>query len=184
MSPLERLRRFFGEHQDLKFAATQAGLARLIGKSETLIRSLERGRAKVSHKVANQLSAATGCHPQWLLDETVEEDCPIPTLGGGQLHHLVVLDLFARRIESNLEQIQPPAVALDLTKRRMLDALLGMVAAEVLQFWDVPDDVCPDPVPELLEWLRNRSKIRCWHTMARSQSAQTRGGGNDNPEMS
>lgn len=182
MTPLERLRTFLGDHHELKSCATQAGLARLIGKSETLVRSLERSRAKVSSKVANLLSEATGCDPQWLQTEMVEVDCPIPALGGGQLDHLQVLERFTRRIDSNLEKIQPSAVVSELAKRRLLDGLLGMVEAEVLHFWESSVDVCPDPITELLDWLRKRAEIRNSHTVVRSPSIDPRDCGNDGQE--
>ena len=161
MSPLERLRLYFEKNPELRPLSTQAGLARLIGRSESLVRSVEKGRVKMSSKLARTISEQLGVDDAWLMQVHVDSsEGPIPALGGGQLDYVGVLSRITTGIESGLEKVKPPPISLEPTKRRMLEAILSMVEVEILDYWQNAKDNPTDPVPELLGWLRQRAEKR------------------------
>jgi transcriptional regulator with XRE-family HTH domain len=73
MSPLRALREFMSQLEDHREFSTQAGFARLLGRSESLIRAVESGRVLLSGKLARELSARFGVPLDFLMKAQVDE---------------------------------------------------------------------------------------------------------------
>lgn len=77
MSPLRALRETLVQIPQLKVASTQAGFARLVGRSESLVRAVESGRVPISEKFARELAVRFGVSTRWLMKKEVTE---MPTI--------------------------------------------------------------------------------------------------------
>lgn len=166
MSPIQVLRSFLEKEPDLRSISTQAGFARLVGRSETLIRSIEKERAKLSRKLARKISELVGVDETWLMQ------CPttgnvIPSKDGGELTHLEVVCAISSHSSSPiLGKSKPNPTALNIVNRQMISGILSLIEAEMIDFCqNAPRDVS-DPFPEILDWLHKRSEKRSF-----SQSA-------------
>lgn len=79
MSPLRALRESLVQVPGLKEMSTQAGFARLIHRSESLVRAVESGRVPMSSRFARELSARFGVSSDWLEKKEVTE-VEMPTI--------------------------------------------------------------------------------------------------------
>lgn len=79
--------------------STQLGLAQLVDRSESLLRSVEAGRMEMSPKFARALSKMTGVDPDWLMKPSVDSS-PIPSVDGSPLE----LGMVIARIKSETER--------------------------------------------------------------------------------
>lgn len=77
MSPLRALRESLAQLPNHIENATQAGFARLIGRSESLVRAVESGRVPMSEKLIRDLSLRFGVPADLLKkNEVTEADAP------------------------------------------------------------------------------------------------------------
>lgn len=105
MKPTKALRLFFSKHLELRELSTQLGLAQLVDRSESLLRSVEAGRMEMSPKFARALSKMTGIDPDWLMKPSVDSS-PIPSVDGGPLQHGMVIARIKSETERNLNKAE------------------------------------------------------------------------------
>ncbi len=159
MSPLLALRLFFEESYALRFASTQAGFAGLVGRSEVLIRAIEKGRSKMSRKFARKLSLLLGVDEEWLMKYPVTGK-GIPAAGGGKITHEDVIRTL------NVDDIGPvfanpnPKPVVEVVHQPLIEGILGMVRAEIADFHENPKEHGSDPTVEILDWLKKRAEGR------------------------
>lgn len=169
MSPIQVLRSFLEKDQDLRSISTQAGFARLVGRSETLIRSVEKERAKLSRKLARKISELVGVDEAWLMQ------CPatgnvIPSKNGGELTHLeVVCAISTHSISPILGKSKPNPTPINIVNRQMIGGILSLVEAEMIDFCQNAARGASDPFPEILDWLHKRSEKRSFSQSTASE---------------
>lgn len=160
MSPVELLRHFFENDEILRPMATQAGFANLLNRSEVLIRTVEKGRLKVSGKLAKRISIMTGVPEDWL-QGTVEETDKIPSRDGGdltaeKLKNTIIGQSLMPRFDSSENS---PAVN-SILNRTMIDHVMSIIREEVIAYSANPNPNQRDPTAELLEWMAKRIATR------------------------
>jgi transcriptional regulator with XRE-family HTH domain len=183
MSPLQLLRMFLQQDPTCRSASTQAGFAKLVGRSETMIRAIEKNRTPISRKLAKHISYLLGVDEDWLLQYPVTPG-PIPTSEGGELRHTSSLrftvnplissekldpkKLLRRQSEVqgdaaqvsesvSLEGESPP---LNPSMAQMVDHLTEMVRSELTNFCQNPGGDATNPFTELFDWLLKRAETR------------------------
>ena len=159
-SPVQFLRLYLEKDPELRSISTQTGFARLVGRSETLIRSLERNRAKMTRKLARKISEVVGADENWLMQHPVTGKS-IPSKDGGELTHLEVACAISSHSTAPLlgkEKANP--MALNIINRQMITGILSLVEAEMIDFCQSAPREVSDPFPEILEWLHKRSEKR------------------------
>ncbi|MEP2775357.1 MAG: helix-turn-helix transcriptional regulator [Luteolibacter sp.] len=160
MSPLQGLRIFLERDPALRPASTQAGFARLVGRSEVLIRAVEKGRSKMSRKFARKISQLLAVNEEWLMKYPMTGN-GIPSADGGKLTHADIHRAVGRKaIEPVFEESEINPVVQDIASHQLIDGLLGMVKAEFTDYFKNPDTNASDPFPEILDWLKKRAEDR------------------------
>lgn len=101
VTPIKALRKFLSKHPETREFASQAGLAQLIDRSESLVRAIEARRMRVSPKFAKALSVMTGVSKDWLLQDAVDSES-VPAEHGGILSHGTVVARIGQQIQRNL----------------------------------------------------------------------------------
>jgi hypothetical protein len=160
MSPLQVLRNFFERDDVLRPMSTQSGFANLIGRSEPLIRSVEKGRLEMSPKLAKRISFATGVSEGWLAGEADPAE-PIPCRDGTTLTVEKLKDAIMEFGFMPKFLSDPPSPAVEsVVNRVMIDSVMTMIRAELVDYARQPNPQTTDPTVELLEWLRKRASDR------------------------
>ena len=116
MTPLCALRNYLVRFPQLKAMSTQAGLARCLGKSESLVRAVESGRVPMSENFARQLAALFQVPQEWLMKKELsadEETPPYYNARTGEFYSFPLpneYDLIAwrERLEDWLRKIESP----------------------------------------------------------------------------
>lgn len=163
MSPLRALRESLSQLPDQKENSTQAGFARLIGRSESLVRAVESGRVVLSGKLARELSARFGVPLDLLTKEQVDESetrALQPCKMDDQFPHwnpltpemAQMLDHGHKEARWKREHSIEPYVKNQLRTRLIRSVMIGM---EDL-FTVCSDEELPVVTSELREWLYAR----------------------------
>jgi hypothetical protein len=111
--PVKILRRFLREHPGFKPFSTQPGFAKFVGCSESLIRTVELDKAKVSGKLRQMIKASTGVSGAWLSSDQ-RPGFPIPAEQGGHVTYELVYDKYEKAVheremrDARIIPIQPP----------------------------------------------------------------------------
>jgi hypothetical protein len=102
VKPIRALRNFLDQDEELKPFSTQLGLARLIDRSESLIRAVEGRRSvQMSAKLARRISAMTGVSKKWLMADEAEGN-EVPAVDGSPLRHEAVIARINEQIDRNV----------------------------------------------------------------------------------
>ena len=102
VKPIKALRNFLDQDEELKPFSTQLGLARLIDRSESLIRAVEGKRGvQMSAKLARRISAMTGVSKKWLMADEAEGN-EVPAVDGSPLRHEAVIARINEQIDRNV----------------------------------------------------------------------------------
>jgi len=169
MTPLQALRAFLEKDSNLRSVSSQAGFAKLVGRSEPLVRSIEKRRVKMSRKLARQIRLILGVDEDWLMSDT-SDGVKIPSSSGRDITHLdVVHAITSAGIAPQLVNVKLPSVPLDFAKRQMVEAIVSMVHAEFIDFCENPKGDASDPFTEILDWLHKRAEKRSLFPTTRSQ---------------
>ena len=103
--PFKLVRRFLRKHPEFKNSSTQQGFANLIDRSESLVRSVEIGRIKMSTKLAQHIENTLGVASTWLASHHYAKD-PIISTSGKPLTHEMVLACLERDTERDLQDVE------------------------------------------------------------------------------
>jgi len=90
--PVVVLRCRLADDPELKTFASQAGFAKLIGRSGSLIRQIESGAMRTSGKLVRAIADRTGVDPAWISLPEAAMDAPIPARDGGKWEPRMVID--------------------------------------------------------------------------------------------
>jgi len=111
--PFKLLRRHLRSHPLLRESSTQKGFAVLIDRSESLVRSVEIGRIRMSPKLAQHIETMLGVASTWLSSRHYAND-PIISASGKPLTHDMVLAYLKRASESDMRDVEEnPAINQD-----------------------------------------------------------------------
>lgn len=155
MSPLRALR----EHQVhvslTKETSTQAGFARLVSCSESLIRAIESGRRPMTGKFARQLSTQFGVPVEWLMQDKVTE-ADVPAINPGTAN----IDLAEQDVNFPIPADLDEALHGPLTKRyepdprkRFRRKIMSSVTNELYELFSAcSDEELVAVASELREW--------------------------------
>jgi len=103
--PFKLLRHHLRSHPLLRESSTQKGFAALIDRSESLVRSVEIGRIKMSPKLAQHIENTIGVASTWLSSRHYAKD-PIISTNGKPLTHDMVLACLKRASEANMREAE------------------------------------------------------------------------------
>lgn len=160
MSPIELLRNFFDNDEILRPMANPLGFAKLVGRSESLIRSLEKGRLEVTEKLARRISSITGVPEAWL-QGSVEPTDSIPCRDGGELTVEKLKDsIMNHGFMPVFDSDEPNTASGSVIQRTMIDSMMAMVRAELIEYNRRPNPNVSDPLIDLLEWVQKRIAAR------------------------
>lgn len=179
MSPLQLLRMFLQQDPTCRSASTQAGFAKLVGRSETMIRAIEKNRTPISRKLAKHISYLLGVDEDWLLQYPVTPG-PIPTAEGGELRHSSSLRFTVNPLtssgkfnpkkfntsegQSNVAQdmesvsLEGEKPKLNRSMSQMVDHLTEKVRSVLTSYCLNPNCNTSNPFEELYDWLLERAE--------------------------
>lgn len=160
MQPIEILRQFLEKDEVLRPMSTVVGFANLLGRSECLIRNLEKGRTKPSPKLARRVSEVTGVSEAWILG-TVHSKGFIPHRDGSPLsvqtlRESIMSHAFMPKFESDETT---PAVQ-SVTDRVFIESVLRIIEVEMIEYKLKPNPNVRDPTIVLLRWITKRATAK------------------------
>ncbi|MCB1469119.1 MAG: helix-turn-helix transcriptional regulator [Rhizobiaceae bacterium] len=158
-SPISVLRRFLQSDPDLAAIGTQSGLARFVGKSESLLRNVEKGRQAMKPSLARLLSEKFQISEEWLLKNEVPSS-PIPSKSGSPLEVRRLKEYLADGLNIEAAPWSGGEISLDPAYRAIARSVGELVEKEILIYLQGDDASNPDPVKFLIDWVRERSSKR------------------------
>lgn len=170
MSPLRALRESLAQSSHHKEFATQAAFARLVGRSESLIRGIERKRVPVSRKLAKELASIFKVSVDWLMQDDVAET-DIPVIDAEHIIESVVQSPAVTRI-ADLEggvpvRVKPGKWFEPDPRKRIRQKMIRSVMIGMDDLFDTcSDEELAVVTSELREWLYARLAM-----MAKSQES-------------
>lgn len=168
MSPVRALRESLAQSSQHKELATQAAFARLVGRSESLIRGIERKRVPVSRKLAKELASIFKVSVDWLMQEDVSE-ADIPALDPEDVIEWAVQNPAVTRI-IDIGEVPPVRVRPGKNfepdpRKRIRQKMIRSVMIGMDDLFDAcSDEELAVVTSELREWLYARLAM-----MAKSQ---------------
>jgi hypothetical protein len=114
----------------------------------------------VTEKLARRISSITDVPENWL-QGSVEPTAPIPCRDGGDLTVEKLKDsIMNHGLMPMLDSDVPNTAAGSVIHRTMIDSVMTMIRAELVEYNRKPNSNVSDPLVELLEWVQKRIAAR------------------------
>ncbi len=186
MPPLAALRVFLQKNEHCQSIATQAGFAQFTGHSESHLRAVEKGRAKMSRKFAQRINDLLGVDEDWLMQKSVK-GLSVPLTSGEELTHLQAASKIdplpksatkfdPQKFIQTFSTMQEPGTSEDPPEnqtstvtvtsnlnpaiQQMMERVMGMVHDELDAYYENPKSGMKEPLSELFNWAMDRASKR------------------------